>query len=368
VLFTSPFANPADSRVKPAAFQGGYLSYTTPSYWTFEGADMWAFEPRTNSTFTSQTLLTSFPAGNNGMGSNIYVPGGVGINSPGFGFGKVGYANPNGLTVDGYYYGVGDLVNMWWGDAKYQFNNSHLQPYIALQGGTDMNAGLSYIGKVNSQAFGAQFGLNPVHGLLFQAGYDQIPWKTDTVFLPKGVTCNNSNYQISAKGATLAYFLPLNAAQCFTNPNGTTDIYYGGWASPYTDNYDSDPFFTTSTTQGMVDRRAPGSSFKVALTWTSNNTKWFFRATDAWFNYGNALGPENTNIWVLNGQYNFSHVPKTGVYHGLVLRDIYIYRSLSNTYCGAAATNCLAGSSIGSSYFGGLPIFKNNRAELEYDF
>ena len=31
VLFNSPWANPADSRVKPAAFEGAYLSYTTPS-------------------------------------------------------------------------------------------------------------------------------------------------------------------------------------------------------------------------------------------------------------------------------------------------------------------------------------------------
>ena len=116
-----------------------------------------------------------------------------------------------------------------------------------------------YIGKINSQAFGAQLGANIAKNFQVTAGYDEIPWKTDTVFLPKNVTCSNSNYQISTKGATLAYLLPLNAAQCFTNPNGTTSIYYGGWASPYTDNYDSDPLFTTSVTQGMADRRAAGN-------------------------------------------------------------------------------------------------------------
>jgi hypothetical protein len=52
----------------------------------------------------------------------------------------------------------------------------------------------------------------------------------------------------------------------------------------------------------------------------------------------------------------------------LSLRDRYISRTLSNTYCGAAATNCLPGSTIGSTYFGGLPIFKYNRLQLEYDF
>ena len=100
-------------------------------------------------------------------------------------------------------------------------------------------------------------------------GFDSIPWQNDNVALPAGVTCNNSTYQISAKGATLGYFLPGNggssgqAGVCFTNPNGTTNVYYGGWASPYTDNYATDPFFTTQISQGMADRRAPGTSWKV---------------------------------------------------------------------------------------------------------
>jgi hypothetical protein len=368
VFFNSPWANESDGRVKPAAFQGAYFGWTTPGGLTLQGADMWAFENRTSNTFNNQTLLTSFPAGGGGLASNIYNQGGVGINSPGFGYAKVGYASPNGISADGYFYGVTDLVTMWWGDVKYTFNQSSWAPFIALQGGTEDNNNLSYIGKVDSQVFGAQLGANITKNLVLTAGYDQIPWKNDTVFLPKNVTCSNSNYQITAKGATLAYVLPLDAAQCFTNANGTTDIYYGGWASPYTDNYATDPLFTTSIDQGMVDRRAPGSSVKVALTFTSTNRKWIFLASDAWYNYGNALAPENTNDWNLDGQYHFSQVPVHGPYHGLLLRYRYMARTLSNTFCGASGTNCPAGASLGSTYLGGLPLFKYNRAQLEYDF
>jgi hypothetical protein len=368
ILFTSPWANPADSRLKPAAFQGGYLGYTTPGGVSFQGADMLSFENRTSSQFSQQTLLTSFPAGNNGLASNIFFPGGVGVKTNGFGMGKVGYANPSGtgFAADGYYYGVSDLVNMWWFDGKYTFDVPKWQPFIALQGGWEGNAGQSYIGKVNSQDFGAQIGTNITKNFQIAVGYDEIPWKTDTVFLPKNVTCSNSNNQISAK-ATLAYFLPLNAAQCFTNPNGTTQIYYGGWASPYTDNYDSDPFFTTSTTQGQADRRAPGNSLKAGLTFTSTNQRWVASATDAWYNYGNALAPQRTKIWTLDGRYHFSPVGK-GPYKGLMLRYRYVERTLSNTFCGAAATNCVPGTPIGSTQFGGLPLFKYNRFMLEYDF
>ncbi len=182
------------------------------------------------------------------------------------------------------------------------------------------------------------------------------------------MTCNNSNFQISAKGATLGYFLPVNAAQCLTNSRtGLTQINYGGWASPYTDGYATDPLFTTQISQGMADRRAAGNSYKVALTFTSTNKKWVFIASDAWYNYGNALAPENTNEWNLDGQYRFSKVPK-GPYHGLLLRYRYAERTLSNTFCGASSTSCPGGTSIGTAELGGLPLFKYNRAQLEYDF
>jgi hypothetical protein len=118
----------------------------------------------------------------------------------------------------------------------------------------------------------------------------------------------------------------------------------------------------------MVDRRSPGTSWKVGLQYTTSNTKWIFIASDAWYNYGNVLASQNTNIWVLDGRYRFSHMPASGPYHGLVLRDRFIDRTLSNTFCGASATSCPAGSTIGSTFLGGLPLFKYNRAQLEYDF
>ena len=173
------------------------------------------------------------------------------------------------------------------------------------------------IGKVDSQVIGAQIGANLTKNFLLTVGYDSVPWHTDSVFLPKNVTCSNANYQISAK-STLAYFLPLNTAQCFNNPNGTTSIYYGGWAGPYTDNTTSDPFYTTNFLQGQPDRRAPGNSWQATLTFTSTNQKWIVQAADAWYDYGNALGPENTKIWWFDGRYRFSHVGK-GPYHGLLL-------------------------------------------------
>jgi hypothetical protein len=356
-LFHSPWANPSDSRLKPAAFSGGDLSYSALPHWTFEAADMLAFENRTSSDFSRQTLLTGYPAGAKGLPDNINFPGGQGVKTNGFAFGKAGYGNAaSDLTASGYFYAIGDLVNVWWFDGKYTFKDVRWAPYIALQGGFETNSGRSYLGKIESEDFGVQIGADLTKNLRISAGYDAIPWRRDTIYLPHNVTCSNTNYQIAAKGATLAYFLPLDAGQCFNNSNGTTQIYYGGWASPYTDNYSTDPFFTTSVTQGMADRRAPGTSWKVALTFTTSNRRLVFMATDAWYDYGNALVPQKTSIWTLDGRYYLNRVGKAP-YRGLFLRYRYAERMQSNTYF-----------PIGSTYLGGSPLFKYNRAQLEYDF
>lgn len=349
-LFRSPWANPSDSRLKPAAFSGGDLAYSGISRWTFEAADMLAFENRTSSDFSQQTLLTSYPAGAKGLPSNIDIPGGQGVKTNGFAYGKAAYADPaTGFSADGFFYGISDLVNIWWFDGDYTFQKLRWSPFVELQGGFESNTGRSYLGKIASQDVGVRAGADVTKNFRISAAYDSIPWRTDTILLPKNVSCNGS-YQIATRATTLAYFLPMNAAQCFGNPNGTTQIQYGGWASPYTDSYSTDPLFTTSVTQGMADRRAPGTSWKVALTFTSDDKRWVFIATDAWYDYGNALAPQSTNIWVLDGRYHLSPVGKER-YRGLLLRYRYAQRTQSNTQT-----------------LGGLPLFKYNRAQLEYDF
>jgi hypothetical protein len=384
-IFNSAWAGPSDSRLKPNAFQGGDLAYTSPNGWSVEGADMWLYENRTSSTFNSETLLTSYPAGSPGLPSNIYVPGGQGINTAGFAYGKLAYAPKDAnYSVDGTFYGVSNLVTMFWGDGRYNFTQfgSKYKPYIALQGGWENNNGNSYIGKIQSSDIGVQIGAQASKNVAVSLGFDDVPWKYDTIstaYLGSALnwTCSTSNDQLvsavkNAAGSrvvvsTLPYFLPTNSGQCSQNANGTTTIGYGGWASPYTDSYATDPFFTTSISQGMPDRRSPGTSFKLTATYTSDNKKWVFLASDATYNYGNQFAPETTNEWDLDGQYHFSAVTKAP-YKGLILRYRYAQRSLSNTFCGASSTTCPGVPTFGSSYLGGAPLFKYNRAQLEYDF
>jgi hypothetical protein len=369
-LFSSPWANPSDSFIKPASFQGADVKYTGLPGWTFEAAEMNAFENRTSSQFTQQTLLTGYPAGSPGLPPNIYVPGGHGLDSGGMTYGKLGYQDGSQrLSVDAYFYAANQIANMWWFDGRYALGKSKRSPYFALQGGFENNQAAAQVGTISSSVFGAQIGESLSDNVTLSLGYDGIPWHTATVALRSGVSCNDDNYQISAKGATLPYFLPLNAGQCYTNATtGLTSLYYGGWASPYTDSYGTDPLFTTSVSQGMAVRRSPGTSWQFSGTYTSNNKRVVFTASDAWYDFGNALVAQATNSLVLDGTYRFSVVSKAGPYKGLQFRYRYVQRTQSNTFCGAWATSCSPSEAPGTSYLGGLPLFKYNRAMLEYDF
>jgi hypothetical protein len=377
-IFTSPWANAADTRLKPAAYQGGDIAYVVNKHWNVEAADMTEYENRTSSTFNDSTLLTSYSAGAPGLPSNLANPkcfntGCVGFNTNGFFYGKAGYANaPSGLSANGYFYGISNLNNIWWFDGTYQLPGISWKPYVSLQGGTNNNAGSSYLGKIDSQAFGIKIGAYAARNLQVSLGMDTIPWKTDTITLPSGVSCSSSGatptYQIKNKpGTSLQYFLASNNAQCSNNSNGTTNIYYGGWASPYTDSYTSDPFYTTSISQGMVERRSGGTSFKATAIYTSTNKRLVFLASDAWYNYGNAGAPNYTNEWDLDGTYHFNYWSGSGPYKGFQLRDRYMNRTDANTYYTQGTTSaCTAPDPC--SQLGGIPLFKYNRIMLEYDF
>jgi len=349
-VINTPWANASDSRLKPAAFRGIDVAYTLPNNFSVDVMDMTRFESRTNSTFDNKTLLTSFNLGYTGMPTYIFSPGGNGVTTPGFQYGRFGYANPAGLSSNVYAYHFSDIANLDWFDAKYTFVHQRTQPWFAVQGGIERNTGASVIGKINSSVVGAQIGAAVTKTITVSLGYDTVPRRTETIRLPSGIACS-SKYLVSAQpGATLPYFLPVNAPECVNNGNGTATIEYGGLASPYTDSYATDPLFSTSLTQGLADRRAPGNGAKLAATYTSIDKRLIVSVSRAYYNYGFTLGYQQTAETDADAQWYMRPVGK-GPYKGLLVRYRYGARTYENT-----------------ALYGGPPLFKYNRAQLEYDF
>ncbi len=401
-LFASPWAGPLDTRLKPAAFQGVDFKDVTPGGVTYEVADMVQWENRTSSTFQSNTLITSFPSGGGGLAPNILQPGCygrscTGFTSPGFLYAHLGddapgakctanandaanaidEANPGNNPVrgddskldykaDAYYWGVSQIVDMFWGSGCYEWKRQRLMPYVAVQGGWESSSGSQLAGKIRSSLAGLQVGAHAKYVKL-AASFDAVPWHYDALVgrLPGAATCSKQTSQVNAGSGSFPYFLPINAAQCLESRDSTT-IAYGGWASPYTDGYATNPLFTTQISQGMPDRRAPGTSWGLSATYESRNHRVVFGASDAWYDYGNRIAPETTHEWDLDGTYYFGAHCDDIRYRGFKFRYRYAERTLSNTFCGASQTNCSA--TAGTIILGGLPLFKYNRAMLEYDF
>ncbi|HEV3154012.1 MAG TPA: hypothetical protein VGZ02_09435 [Candidatus Baltobacteraceae bacterium] len=366
MVFNSPWANPSDSRLKPVAFQGGDLSYKFNTNWTAEAAFMDRFEDRVDSAFVNSTLLTATNiADAPGAGSNLLLPKYSAVTTSGFGYGRLGYT-ANALTANLHFYDFVDIATAEWLDAKYTLTGQ-LKPYLALQAGNESNTGKGVIGKINSQVVGLQAGVTPVKNLDVTLGFDYMPIKSDTFSagLPTGVTCNavpaqppaktpaGNEIAVAAGSAPFMYFLPSGGtANCVVGPSGAATVYYGGWASPYTDSYATDPLFTTSISQGMADRRSPGTSGKVQATWYGDNKQIRFIASYALYAYGNSTtGVSPTQEDDLDATYFFSKVPKSGPYHGLSFRERYADRTQNFT-----------------QFYGGLPVFKYNRTQLEFDF
>ena len=350
-VLNSPWANASDSRLKPVAFRAGDVSYKIDKNWTIEATYANRFEDRVQSDFVDSTLITqngSFPDAG-GVGNTGIPKGGV-LTNNGFYYARAGYAD-GPLAADLHFYAFDQIANALWADAKYSWK-AYGKPFIALQGGTEANTGSSQAGKISSEVFGIQGGYSPWHNVDLTVGADFIPSKSDTITLPLTASCSSKD-MISG---SLMYFLPNGGTpNCKTSspgvPGATATVYYGGWASPYTDSYATDPLFDTSISQGMVDRRSTGSGVKVAGTFYTDQKQVRLIVSHAWYAYGNdAVGVSPTQETNVDATYFFSKVGK-GAYHGFSLRHRYAERTQSFT-----------------NVFGGTPDFKYNRTQLEYDF
>jgi hypothetical protein len=376
---TQTWTPASDSRLKPSAYTGAYGTYAFNKQWTVELGDYWQWECRTCSAFDKYTLLTD-PAkladgsgpypGTNGIPNYTVGPNQVnGVTNSGVAFGRIGFFGGSSmpLTANLSYWGFNNIANAVWLDAKYPIAG-RAKAFVALQAGSEGNTGSSIIGKISSGVFGLQAGINVLPNMTLTAGFDTIPIKTDTLTIAGapgtstlnggGVTCG-ANGQLAlvkpntAFTAYFPYFLPTGGTgQCYNNGNGTANVYYGGWASPYTDSYATDPLFTTSLTQGMVDRRSPGTSYKLQLTFTSDDRRFVSYVSQAWYDYNNGAYANGTYETDFDALYYFRPLPKSGPYHGFSFRYRYGNRSESPVFAG-----------------GNQPaLFVYNRFQAQYDF
>lgn len=339
------WAPSSDSRIIPASYQGAFVSGVILPNLTLNADYINEFENRTTSNFFRTTLLTGGPiAGQPGPPANASValfPNQAYVLHPTNGTLEVGLTYKKGtqwLVVASDYQSY-DIDNMGYFEGKYApLPKSPMKPYVAAQFVTEHNTGASFVGRINNNTFGMQLGATLSPQIDFTAAFDEMPWHFDTVPGVCGTSTPNS--------ADPLYFIAgQSQTVCKEFSPGVATVAYGGIASPYTDNYATDPLYTTQITQGMVDRHAAGQSFKVAATTQLDRKRIKLIVSDAWYDYGNVFGPFKVSEWNADGSYFFNRVTN-GTYHGLSFRYRYAERQQPTA-----------------------PVdFKYNRAQLEYDF
>ncbi|MHB8374800.1 MAG: hypothetical protein ACYDBU_09280 [Vulcanimicrobiaceae bacterium] len=319
-LYNTAWANASDSRMKPVFFQGAVLGYQLNRDWSVSVSRMIRWENRVSSLFDKSTLLTS-PTMNP---------------TSGWTYGDVKYApKRSGFSAMASVYQFTNIANLFWFDGRFTMKKSRNKPYLAVQYGSERNAGSALVGQINSNVFGAQIGEKLNRNIALSLGYDNIPWRTGTL----------------AGGCPINYFLPSGGSPaCAPNANGTFTYAYGGLASPYTFGYATDPLFTTSMTQGMADRGSAGMSYKLAAVLTTNNKRFRAILSAARYDYSNVIALSRAAETDVDFTYFFNTVRK-GPYRGWSLRDRWGART---------ATNLPFAST--------LPYFVYNRTQLEYDF
>ncbi len=300
-VVNTPWTPSSDTRLKPVAFQGLDASYSFGPYVALGVSRMIRFEGRTSSAFDRNTLLTSQAAG-----QPSYKP----YDTSGFLLADLMVKPNKYVTASLDNYSFYDISNLFYGEVRGSLSpDSPYNPSVAFQYVNERSEGRRLIGTIVNDTYGAQAGANLNRNVLFQVGFDTAPVRYDTV-VARSATAAGKGFFLPAGGTTTTAALG----------GGAYRIAYGGIASPYSDNYATDPLFTTSISQGMADRHSPGTSYKAGLTFTPDNKRVRAILSEAYYDYGNELGSNRTYETNVDVTYYFSRVTK-GPYKGLSFRE-----------------------------------------------
>ena len=316
----------SDSRIKPASYQGLDINGKIIPQVTVGISRITEFENRTDSGFQRATLLTSYPAGSSAPPIIVNTSGALHA-----------YLNVAAGAVGAHFenYVFYDLASLQYGDATYNFDRKGpLAPYVAVQYVQEHQTGRAYLGTIANNTIGFQLGVTPTKQVALTFGFDSAP----THYLERAV--------LTSGAATKGIFLPGGGTTSSAEvARGLYRVAYGGLASPYSDSYASDPLYTTSVTQGMVDRRSAGNAFKIAATYLSNNKRLKAIASEAYYQYDNLLAQNRTFEDDVDVQY-FLNPVRAGRYKGLSIRQRFANRNQPTV----------------------PDDFKYIRTQLEYDF
>ena len=296
-----PWLPNSDSRLLPTSYEGIDATVRVFQSLSLSVSRINKFEERNSSAFEANSLLTAQYPGTTLFANHPFTPGTLRT--------ALNFHPSERLVISGEndeFYNIADLV---YGEGKYGLNPySPANPYVAVQYVAEGSIGTHQIGTQLNHTIGAQLGANVVKNLLFTVSGDFAPIEYATVSAA------------TAASAASGYFVGVGGTGSAVQvAPGLFKVAYGGLASPYSDSLGTDPLYTTQITQGMVDRRSAGNSYKVALVYTNSTKQLKLIADEGWYQYSNDISQNNTSEFNIDGTYYFNKV-RSGPYRGFFTR------------------------------------------------
>lgn len=338
-IINTPWANPADSRMVPVAFQGTQITANVSPSLALGAMYMARVKSRVTSAFDANTFLTScntaYPTGKGpiaGVPGTFTVPGdqcNTIQTTKGFWMLDASYST-QALTVNAYQYHMFDLVNMTYVDTEYKYRRgSPANPFVGVQYWSDNDTGRALLGTVHSHGYGLEYGQNAGRNVVLAVSFDD---QAITSYVVPASECSGTASSVTKPGPG-NIFGGVQDTSRGGLPPGYVLCYAGGTASPYTDNYESEPLYTSSIGIGITDTRKAGFAVKAAATVESNNHRLKSLLSQARYNVslpGTSGGTSNKDLiteWDVDVQYFFGAVDPKQPFHGFSLRERFLDRT-----------------------------------------
>lgn len=337
-IINTPWANAADSRIVPVAFQGSTIEANLSRSVKLGAMYMARMKSRVTSAFNASTLLTScntaYPTGKGplpGLSGTFTVEGdqcNLVQKTDGFLLFSASYKLA-GLSANAYQYRMYDLVDLTYLDASYAYAaRTFADPSIAVQYWSNNSTGRALLGVAHSSGYGFELARNIFHNVRLAVAYDDVP--VTSIVVP-AAQCNGTA-ESGTKPEPGKIFGGVQDTTASGLPAGEVLCYAGGTASPYTDSYESDPLYTSSIGEGLIDARKGGFAVKVSVTAETENRRLKAFLSQARYNVtlpGTSGGSPNTDIRIetnVDVQYFFNAANRDRPYRGFSLRERLVDR------------------------------------------
>lgn len=261
----TPWANPADGFMIPNLYRGGVLTYSPFAGMKLEADRILRFKNRTSVGFDSNNLY-ALPYGSPHFDGSVNGAVDFGV--------KYTSAGPSG---EAWVYRFQDIAQLAYAQAGYKYASSSVSPFVDVQAMRETGQGTQLLGTVDSKAYGAKVG---------------IAW---------------------ADSPEAAYFAYNKVPTQFAG-----GVNNGNLLSPYTQTYNTDPFYTTIMNYGMVSVRAPGHAWQLGSKLKLLDHRLDLSASLTRFM--TAPYVENVNAFMMDAAWHLG-----GKYKGLSVRDRFGY-------------------------------------------